>query len=271
LKIKMKRKNNWFKKGQDASGISFKVILGLIILGIFTFLVIKYLAFGTNDKLDTANSCGVMTGSKGLCKASCDKNTELEFAGFGCDGEKSKCCISKDDDMPDVLLPPTYGIRNNDYDFQVLNIETIIEEENLPKTSQCKLDGDSLLSIRCLAGNEINIPVIINVKNIRENNISVKAYPVIVIKDDGDKVFKGRGTSDTGTTITQNPNPVEIKTTVTIEEDEAEKGSYLKIYPYALCDEEYCKEIDTEGNRGILRKEETENSFLTVLFVDELS
>jgi len=250
--IKRKRTNkkgNWFVENLG------EIVLTAIGIGIGIYFLWAYVLHGGGDSIHTLQQCGSLTGNKGQCKETCDTSIELELPNIGCSGVANKCCILKDDNMNDVILPTGYG-QSDKYDFSI----TLM---NMDVPKGCKMD--TATSMKCVQGNELTTTITITVSNTGAETVTVKADPVIVLNDNGDNVREGNYLG----------KPVDIKTKtdaklttdIKISSDEAKANTYWNIYPYALCDTQVCKDADT-SSRGIYRKDATNSMVLTIKFVN---
>jgi len=256
-KSRTNKKGNWFVENLG------QIVLAAIGIGIGIYFLWAYVLHGGGDTTKTLQTCGALTGSQGQCKEACDKNLELELPNVGCSGVANICCVLKDTGNGDVILPTGYG-QSEKYDFSV---GAIAVDKTTAIQKGCQIMNGDSSSVRCTAGNDINIPIIITVTNTGTEKVNVFADPVIVIMDNADTVKENKFIG-TRTDIAAKAT-VNLVTTIKISAADAKSNSYWEIYPYAKCDTSYCQGADL-SSRGIYRKDPTNHNVLTIKFVDQI-
>lgn len=255
-KSRTNKKGNWFVENLG------QIVLTSIGIGIGIYFLWAYVLHGGGDSVRNLQQCGSITGNKGECKETCDKSLELELPNVGCSGVTNNCCVLKDDNMNDVILPTGYG-GDNKYNFAILSIGIMGGEKGITG-SGCSFDNRALTSMKCVAGQGITIPVYINIKQTGTELVTVRADPVIVMNDNGDSVKEHKYTGATVVDMTK--DPVQLITNIVITSSEAKPNTYWEIYPYATCVTKGCRDSDT-SSRGIYRKDATNSMILTIKFI----
>jgi len=257
-KKRTNKKGNWFVENLG------EIVLTAIGIGIGIYFLWAYVLHGAGSSAGNLQQCGSITGNKGACKETCDKSIELELPNVGCSGVANKCCVLKDDNMNDVILPTGYG-GNGKYNFEIIGMGIQKGEAGI-KAIGCKPTNKALTTIKCKAGQDVTVPIYINIGQKGTEQVTVKADPVIVIDDNGDNIRAGKYTGATAVDLTK--DPVQLLTDVRITSTEAKSNDYWKIYPYATCTTQGCKDSDTSQSRGIYKKDATNSNMLTIEFVD---
>jgi hypothetical protein len=252
----IKNKGSWFI---DNLG---HLILMAIAVGVGIYLMWAFVLHGGGDTFNAVQKCEALTLGSGECKESCDSTLELEFPDAGgCKGITNKCCIRKDENAGDVILPSGYG-GDNTHDFEVVSIRFGTRPNN------CQLDTRNPDTVMiCTPNNLYSIPVSIVVQNTGTNAIPrVYADPVAVMNGNGDNI-RGPGRYNTGTGMmlpVTGTKTVTVTTSVGIAASDAKPNYYWDIYPYASCTDTVCRSTDS-NSRGILSM--NGDRFVTVKFV----
>ncbi|HYD03030.1 MAG TPA: hypothetical protein VEC16_01910 [Alphaproteobacteria bacterium] len=247
------RKN---RKGNVVTDNMANLILMAVIIGIGIYFLWAYVLHGAGDSIDAVQQCGALTGSKGVCKESCDLSAELEFTNLGCKGIANKCCIPKNENMDDVILPAGYG-GNTEYDFEVISID-------FDSVGSCKKDPDNNGIILCEPGEEHEVVVIIDVKNIYGETLTY-GDAVVVINGNA-KNIRGPGRY-TGPSIKFTTGKTDrLRVNLEISAADAKNNDYWTIYPYATCTTAECKSTDTGRARGILSSNDDDS--VTIKFTN---
>jgi len=244
-------------------------LLAIAILGVSLYILWAYVFHGILPQAHTFEKCEGLSGNNGLCKESCDSTTEFAFPGVGCgNGKASTCCVRKNPNMNDVILPGGYG-GDKSFEFEVVSINF----GALP--GKCAFDTTDPLkskkTIICPPNYQQTIPIEITVRNLY-GAIIVFADPVIVINGNGDKMSKfGKYIGNTNVNLPKNtaaapaPGPeFIIKSDIKIASSEAIENDYWEIYPYVKCETKECKKTDDPAGRGILNY--NTNDVLTISF-----
>jgi hypothetical protein len=244
------------KKGVMWSDIK-DAILTAIVIAIGIYIIWAYFLHGGVKNVDTLQKCGSLTGNNGLCKESCD-STEMAFENLGCTGAKNICCVAKNKNMDDVVLPSGYG-GNTQYDFKVTKIEFGEPPDG------CTFEKSAIDTIICKPGSAYQIPVIITITNLNRA-VEVYADPIAVINGNGDTV-KGTGTFS-GTEpakLSTKGETSKVSSEIIITAKESIDNNYWEIYPYARCITTECRKTDTSGSRGIMSM--NNNELVTIKFI----
>jgi hypothetical protein len=248
--------NKISKKGDFEMSKLGNFLLILAVCAIIGTALWMLLVNGSLLTLKKSTACGTLMGFKGECRVSCDPYLETEYPGGGCAGQASKCCVRKEENMADVILPSGYG-GSQDYDFKVVSIAV----KNLP--SGCRpasTNADN--SYVCTPDNKYTIPIEITVQNVNKA-LEVYADPVIVINGNGDNIIKSTYTGTAKTSLnTAGQNGI-VTTNIEISSSDAKANDYWEIYPYAKCITNNCKATNA-GSDGILSMNEKE--FVTITF-----
>ena len=231
-----------------------------IAIGIY--LIWAYVLHGGGDTIGKLQQCGALTGNKGECKETCDSTLEAEFPDVGCKGVANKCCVARNQDMSDVMLPSSYGGNNNiDFEVQSITLNSVVNLNTCEKE-----DPTSDKSWICTPNNPVSLDIDILVKNTKSQTIEVYADPVVVINDNGDSI---RGPGRYTGTVSSGPitagNTAEVSTTVLISANDATNGFYIKVYPYAVCTTKECKVADSRG-RGVMNR--YIDDFISLRFIE---
>jgi hypothetical protein len=246
-----------------------EAVLAIAILCACLYLVWAYILHGIVPTQNTLQQCSALTGNGGVCKAQCDSTAEVAFPGLGCKGKTSLCCVKKNENMNDVILPSGYGGDTN-YDFEVLSIDFV---NPLPTGCQPDLADDATgKTIMCTPNRPYTISIQITIKNLYKP-IDVYANPVVVLNGNGDNIIVGKfpgakitlktastvtpeiPTADNENAITPIPGeaPEQIVTTnIKVTTDQTSENEFIDIYPYVMCDSAVCKKTDDPAMRGIL-------------------
>jgi hypothetical protein len=254
------KRGNWFVENLG------QIVLTAIGIGIGIYFLWAYVLHGAGSSVNALQQCGSITGNKGECKESCDKSIELELPNVGCKGASNKCCVLKDDNMNDVILPTGYG-GDDKYNFGILNIGIKDGEQGITAAG-CKPDNKALTIIKCRAGQGVTIPVYININQIGKETVVVRADPVVVINDNGDSVKEHKYVGTTAANLAK--DPVQLLTEIVVASTDAKPNTYWEIYPYATCVSQGCKDSDKSQSRGIYKKDPTNSNVLTIKFVNEI-
>lgn len=248
----MKKKGSWFV---DNLG---QMVLMAIGLGVGIYLIWAYVLHGGGDSINAAQQCGTLTTNNGECKESCDPILELEFPDLGCKGLTNKCCVVKDPDSGDVILPSGYG-GDSTYDFEVVSIA-------FGTTPGCTRDPRNQKVAICPPNRQYSIPVTIIVRNTKTNIVPmVYADPAVVINGNGDNIRKpGTYTGKVGAQIPVNGQAT-VTTNIVVSVSDAKVNNYWDVYPYAICTDKLCKATDSQS-RGIMSM--NGNDFVTIKFID---
>jgi hypothetical protein len=236
------------KKGNFLTDNIGSFLLALAVAMVGLYLIWAYLLHGGGNSLSAAGKCGALTGSRGECKAACDINIEVEFENVGCSGKENKCCVLRDENIRDVIIPPPYG-GNTDYNFEVLSI-ALAEQPSGSCNYENTPTGTSDNVIECRPKLSYRIPIRISVKNSGAGEVKVSAVPVVVVSGNADLV-KPVGTY-VGEVVTLQPGDTgDVLVDITISSSDSKENNYLNIYPYVKCETRKCKSTD-EKSRGIL-------------------
>jgi hypothetical protein len=253
----MKKKGSFMQDNMGA------IIMTAVAIGIGIWFVFAYLLHGPGDTVAVFQKCGALTTNRGTCKAQCDSTTEDGLADVGCKKPNNICCIPRYQNINDVVLPAQYGGgTGGDLDFGI----DYIGLTTIPST--CKADPTDY-NIKCLAGQEIVLPVKIGVLNAGKTPITVHTAPVRVIDDDASSVKQDPAYIGADKSMAAGPSSIEITTNIVISKDDAKLDYYWKIYPYAECLTDACKKSDDPLHRGAMRG--SSNKFMQVKFVSSLS
>lgn len=219
---------------------SFLIALAVALVGLY--LIWAYLLHGVD--YGATSSCGFMTGAKGVCQISCDADTEIEFENVGCKGKENKCCVLKEGDIRDTILPPPYG-ATDEFTITSIGLES-------PPSASCTQDTSdaSISTWICPPARSYTFKVAIGVEKtgtaVDNDYAKISAVPVLVLSGNADKVmppgtYTGKEIGYAGTALAD----------VTVSASDAKEGNYVMIYPYIKCETRKCKLTD-EKRRGIL-------------------
>jgi hypothetical protein len=257
------RMNKMNKKGSFLQDNMGSIILVVIVVLAATIIYIQFY-YNSNNEYQELRSCNVIGLGNGVCRNMEDTNC---YKIGGCPKEQAYCCISLEAKEKSIL-PATYG-GNANYDFTIgyigPNTPVDADKKNTPPAG-CTFDNSYQTSMVCKAGNVVNMPVKTQVINKGRAIITVKATPYYVINDDPNKIYNATGM----TTLRLNSygsegNTGEANATVSIRGVDAIDGTYIKIYPYAICDTRDCKR---EDSRGVLRNNPDPEVYMTIKFVN---
>ena len=245
-----------FKKGDFETSKLGNFLLVLAISLVILAAIWMFLVHGSLLTLKTTTTCGTLMGFKGECRISCDAYLETEYPGGGCKGQTSKCCVRKEENMADVILPSGYG-GSEDYDFKVVSIAV----KSLP--SGCTPANNNVEnSYVCVPDKRYTIPIEITVQNVNKA-LEVYADPVIVINGNGDNIIKSTYTGTAKASLSTAGQTGTVTTNIEISSSDAKANDYWEIYPYAKCITNNCKATNA-GSEGILSMNEKE--FVTITF-----
>jgi len=243
-----------------------EAVLAIAILCACLYLVWAYILHGIVPTQNTLQQCTALTGNGGQCKSICDES-EMAFQGLGCTGKNNICCVRKNQNANDVMLPSGYGGDTN-YDFEVTSIDFGI----LPSGCSPDANGNAVgNTVICDPNRPYQIPIQIKVINLYKS-IDVYANPVIVINGNGDNILVGKypgpkvklTAASTTTPISGDATEQTLTTTISVAAAQTAKDEYLEIYAYATCDLTVCKKTDDPAMRGIFNT--NSKAVLTVSF-----
>jgi hypothetical protein len=253
----MKKKGSWFI---DNLG---QLILMALALAVGIYMLWAYVLHGGTDSFKSAQTCGVLTGNAGECRETCDPTLELELPDVGCEGITNKCCVRKDENMGDVMLPSGYGGSpvGGLYNFEVVSISFGT------KPTACSFDPRDGKVLICPPNNAYTIPVNIGVTNIGTSAITqVFADPVVVINGNGDNIRGPGRYAGTPKQLIRGTTTIQTFTAnVRVDANDAKLNYYWNVYPYASCTTTECKSTDTAQSRGIMSM--NGDTYLTVKFL----
>ncbi|MGV8141298.1 MAG: hypothetical protein ACP5NW_02565 [Candidatus Woesearchaeota archaeon] len=253
--MKKRKKGSWFV---DNLG---HLILMAICLGIGIYMVWAYILHGPSSSIDSAQKCGALTLNSGTCKETCDLSIEFELPDVGCEGVANKCCVIKDENMRDLLLPSGYG-GDTRYDFEVISIEL-----GTPPAG-CRADvNNPRAAMSCTPGRAYTMPIVITIRNTGTSAMTGRVYadPLVVINGNGDNIRgPGRYNTGTGSTLAVG-GTARLNANVAATASDAKLNDYWDIYPYASCVDRICRDTDS-NSRGILST--NSDVYVTVKFVN---
>jgi hypothetical protein len=262
----MKRINR-NKKGNFLTDNIGSFLLALAVAMVGLYLIWAYILHGGGTGLAAAQKCGALTGSRGECKMACDANIEVEFENIGCGGKDNKCCVLKDENIRDVMLPSGYG-GNNDYNFDVTAIR-LAAQPGVPNGCEVEQSptGPNDKSILCKPKLNYKITVEIDVENTGTEELTVSAVPVVVIGGNADLVKPSGTYVGKEETLPSGGGTTKVYADISISSTDSKENNYLKIYPYVKCETRRCKKSD-EKSRGILDTVPTDSEeVITLKFV----
>jgi hypothetical protein len=244
------------RKGNVVTDNMANLILMAVVIGIGIYFLWAYVLHGAGDSINAVQQCGALTGSKGTCKETCDLSAELEFTNLGCKGIANKCCIPKNENMDDVILPAGYG-GDTDFDFAVQSID-------FNSIGTCTNDPNNNGIILCEPGKEHVVIVAISVKNLY-GKTEPNGDAVVVINGNAKNIRgPGKYTGPSSTLASGETNIFTVR--LDISAADAKSNDYWTIYPFASCTSADCKSTDTGRARGILSS--NEDSFVTIKFTN---
>jgi len=237
---------------ETAMGWVLVIFVAAVLMGgIWIFII-----HGSFNTIKTTTQCGTLMGIKGECRITCDPNLEIESPIGGCKGKASKCCVRKEENMNDVILPTPYG-GSQDYDFKVTDIAI-----KIPLPSGCRVTAVDK-SYVCDPNTRYIIPIDITVQNVNKG-VEVYADPVVVINGNGDNIRKpGTYTGTVKASLNSAGDTKIVSTKIEIAPNDAIPNYYWEIYPYAKCMTQNCRNTDP-GTDGILSADQKD--FITITF-----
>jgi len=257
------KKNNIRKNRKGVLGSQLvDIVVAVLIIMVAIYLIWNYVLHGSGDSINSLQTCGNLAVGKGLCKESCNPDTEQGFQ-VGCSGVKNTCCISTSGNTVDSMLPSPYG-GNADYNFIVSYIG--FTTYDLSKIGKCQFDDSPTNTVlRCLTGSSVTLPIKIGIVGGGNSAAQLYASPVMTFNDDPGSIKQTyAGTQKVSVSKNQK---AEVTTTITISASDAVSNSYWKIYPYAICDTAECSKASL-GGKGIMKNIIGGQTFLTIKFVD---
>ncbi len=247
-------------------------ILGYVLLFLIVF-IISFLWVYNSQKSAAKNlgqieSCGVIGAGVGQCKPQCASG-EQSFGKIGC--ATGNCCISTTSALKETMLPSSYGEGDSQYNFNIAY--TGLYDFTLSNIGNCKFDNPPTnTALVCVDGSQVKIPMKVGITNIGQQSVDVRAMAVIIKNDDAstENDVQGDSTISVPTGTPSTTNPPEAKIDVVIKDVAGSTDDNYKIYPYVLCQSTGCKSADTKS-RGLLRKVEGDQTFISVRFAKSLS
>jgi hypothetical protein len=239
------------------SDIKSAIFTGITI-GVGVYLIWAFVLHGGGNTVNALKSCKSLTGSGGQCKSSCDSTLEYSLENVGCSGVNNICCIRKNENQGDVILPSGYG-GDPDYDFKVLDIDF----DPLPPGCSPEKNTASK-TIICKPNMRYSIPVVISIRNVNKP-VEVYADPVVVINGNGDMIRKpGTYTGTAQLALATKDEEGDVRTHIEVDASESKDNDYWEVYPYARCISINCRKTDSASN-GILSM--NVNDLVTIKFI----